>query len=192
MTTRRLEAFSDGVIAIIITITVLELKAPHGGGLKDLGPLLPVFLSYVLSFLFVGIYWNNHHHMLHTFTAVTGAMLWANLHRFFGSHCFHSLLGGWGKTILPRCQPRTTRWHCGWPRSLTAYFSWRSSRTRAGFPLEKSDRSRLEGQAIAGVVYRHDHYYSGFLVDRPGGSSDRCADMDDSRSTYRETSCHFT
>lgn len=83
MTTRRLEAFSDGVIAIIITITVLEMKVPHGVGLNDLRPLLPVFLSYVLSFAFVGIYWNNHHHLLHACNSVTGAMLWANLHLLF-------------------------------------------------------------------------------------------------------------
>ena len=83
MTKGRLEAFSDGVIAIIITIMVLEMKVPHGGGLKDLAPLLPVFLSYVLSFLYVGIYWNNHHHMLHASSVVTGTVLWANLHFLF-------------------------------------------------------------------------------------------------------------
>jgi uncharacterized membrane protein len=97
MTTRRLEAFSDGVIAIIITITVLELKAPHGGGLKDLGPLLPVFLSYVLSFLFVGIYWNNHHQMLHACTEVTGAMLWANLNLLFWLSLFPFTTGWMGE-----------------------------------------------------------------------------------------------
>ena len=80
----RLETFSDGVLAIIITIMVLELKVPHGASLHDdLLPLLPVFLSYVLSFVYVGIYWNNHHHMLHASTTVTGAMLWANLHLLF-------------------------------------------------------------------------------------------------------------
>ena len=79
----RLEAFSDGVIAIIITIMVLELKVPHGGSLSVLQPLWPVFLSYVLSFLYVGIYWNNHHHMLHTVQRVTGGILWANLHLLF-------------------------------------------------------------------------------------------------------------
>jgi uncharacterized membrane protein len=79
----RLEAFSDGVIAIIITIMVLEMKVPHGGRLQDLLPLMPTFLSYVLSFLYVGIYWNNHHHMLHASTTVTGAVLWANLHLLF-------------------------------------------------------------------------------------------------------------
>ena len=79
----RLEAFSDGVIAIIITIMVLELKVPHGADLAALQPLLPVFLSYVLSFVYVGIYWNNHHHMLHASTVVDGTVLWANLHLMF-------------------------------------------------------------------------------------------------------------
>jgi len=79
----RLEAFSDGVIAIIITIMVLELKVPHGENPAALLPLLPVFLSYVLSFVYIGIYWNNHHHMLHATHKVTGAILWANLHLLF-------------------------------------------------------------------------------------------------------------
>ena len=79
----RLEAFSDGVIAIIITIMVLEMKVPHGEGIETLAPLIPVFLSYVLSFLYLGIYWNNHHHMLHACQRVTGPMLWANLHLLF-------------------------------------------------------------------------------------------------------------
>jgi uncharacterized membrane protein len=79
----RLEAFSDGVIAIIITIMVLEIKVPHGEGLATLVPLTPVVLSYVLSFVYLGIYWNNHHHMLHATQNVTGPMLWANLHLLF-------------------------------------------------------------------------------------------------------------
>src|SRR5215216_2555493 len=79
----RLEAFSDGVLAIIITIMVLEMKAPHRAILADLWPLLPVFLSYVLSFVYLGIYWNNHHHMLHVTDRVTGPILWANLHLLF-------------------------------------------------------------------------------------------------------------
>lgn len=83
MKSSRLEAFSDGVIAIIITIMVLELKEPTGTALADLKPLLPVFLSYVLSFLYVGIYWNNHHHLLHSTKHVTGGILWANLHLLF-------------------------------------------------------------------------------------------------------------
>src|ERR671923_743902 len=79
----RLEAFSDGVIAIIITIMVLEMKVPHGEGIETLVSLIPVFLSYVLSFVYLGIYWNNHHHMLHATQKVTGPMLWANLHLLF-------------------------------------------------------------------------------------------------------------
>ncbi|TCT23206.1 TMEM175 family protein [Thermomonas haemolytica] len=79
----RLEAFSDGVLAIVITIMVLELKVPHGSDLASLQPLLPVFLSYVLSFVYVGIYWNNHHHMLHATRRVSGGVLWANLHLLF-------------------------------------------------------------------------------------------------------------
>ncbi|WP_110255902.1 TMEM175 family protein [Undibacterium pigrum] len=79
----RLEAFSDGVIAILITIMVLEMKVPHGATLEILLPVWPVFLSYILSFVYVGIYWNNHHHMLHTCHKVTGGILWANLHLLF-------------------------------------------------------------------------------------------------------------
>ena len=79
----RLEAFSDGVLAIIITIMVLELKVPHGEDLSALGPLIPVFISYVLSFVYLGIYWNNHHHMLHAVSKVNGPILWANLHLLF-------------------------------------------------------------------------------------------------------------
>src|SRR5262245_32313235 len=79
----RLEAFSDAVFAIIITIMVLEIRVPHGDSIEDLLPLLPVFLSYLLSFVFIGIYWNNHHHMLNLCSAVTGGILWANLHLLF-------------------------------------------------------------------------------------------------------------
>jgi uncharacterized membrane protein len=79
----RMEAFSDGVIAVIITVMVLELKVPHDEDIAALAPLFPVFLTYVLSFIYIGIYWNNHHHMLHACTQVTGSVLWANLHLLF-------------------------------------------------------------------------------------------------------------
>ncbi len=79
----RIEAFSDGVLAIIITIMVLEIKVPHGEQFSDLKGLVPVFLSYVLSFIYLGIYWNNHHHMMHTVKHVSGDILWANLHLLF-------------------------------------------------------------------------------------------------------------
>jgi uncharacterized membrane protein len=83
MTKNRLEAFSDGVIAIIITIMVLELKVPKGADISSLFPMVEVFLSYVLSFVFLGIYWNNHHHLLHAIHQVNGSVLWANLHLLF-------------------------------------------------------------------------------------------------------------
>ena len=83
MTKGRMEAFSDGVFAVIITIMVLEMKAPNGASLKALQPVLPVFLSYVLSFVYVGIYWNNHHHLLQAAQHVSGGILWANLHLLF-------------------------------------------------------------------------------------------------------------
>ena len=83
MTKTRLEAFSDAVIAIVLTIMVLELKIPHGADLDALRSLVPAFLSYVLSFVFLGIYWSNHHHMLHATKTVTGGVLWANLHLLF-------------------------------------------------------------------------------------------------------------
>jgi uncharacterized membrane protein len=107
MSKGRLEAFSDGVIAIIITIMVLELKVPHGADLAALRPLLPVFGAYVLSFVFVGIYWNNHHHLLHATRQVNGRILWANLHLLF-----------WLSLI-----PATTHWmgenhFAAWPVAL--------------------------------------------------------------------------
>jgi uncharacterized membrane protein len=85
MPKERLAAFSDGVFAIIITIMVLELKVPHGDDFEALSKLLPVFLSYVLSFIYVGIYWNNHHHLLHACGRVDGSVLWANMHHFVRS-----------------------------------------------------------------------------------------------------------
>jgi uncharacterized membrane protein len=101
MQKNRLEAFSDGVLAIIITIMVLELKPPpHADGLADLKPLLPVFLSYVLSFIYLGIYWNNHHHMFHTTKHVTGGILWANLHLLFWLSLFPFTTGWMGENHL--------------------------------------------------------------------------------------------
>jgi uncharacterized membrane protein len=93
----RLEALSDGVLAIIITIMVLELKVPHDPDISALGPLLPVFLSYVLSFVYIGIYWNNHHHMLHTVGKVNGGILWANLHLLFWLSLFPISTGWMGE-----------------------------------------------------------------------------------------------
>jgi len=97
MEKNRLEAFSDGVLAIIITIMVLELRVPHGSDLAVLKPLLPVFLTYVLSFVYLGIYWNNHHHLLKAARKVTGAMMWANLHLLFWLSLFPFVTGWMGE-----------------------------------------------------------------------------------------------
>lgn len=102
----RLEAFSDGVLAIIITIMVLEMNVPHDPGFEALSALAPVFLSYVLSFVYVGIYWNNHHHLLHAVHQVSGAMLWANLHLLFWLSLFPFATGWLGETILRPCPRR--------------------------------------------------------------------------------------
>ena len=104
MTKNRIEAFSDGVIAIIITIMVLELKVPHGDDFAALQPLLPVFLNYVLSFLYVGIYWNNHHHLFHSTVHVSAGILWANLHLLFWLSLFPFATGWMGEnhfTAMP-------------------------------------------------------------------------------------------
>ena len=103
MNKTRLEAFSDGVIAVIITIMVLELKVPHGDELASLAPLVPVFLSYVLSFIYAGIYWSNHHHLFHAVHHVNGRILWANLHLLF-----------WLSLV-----PFTTGWVGEYPRAAT-------------------------------------------------------------------------
>jgi TMEM175 potassium channel family protein len=146
----RLEAFSDGVLAIIITIMVLELKVPHGDSLAALAPLGPVLIAYVLSFVYVGIYWNNHHHLLHTATRVTGGIMWANLHLLF----WLSLL------------PAVTAWageypSAPWPAALyglvllAAAFAWlvlQRSIIRAGSPLGRIIGSDVKGR-ISPVLY---------------------------------------
>src|SRR3954453_5171104 len=100
MSKGRLEAFSDGVIAILITIMVLELKVPHGEDWSALGPLLPIFLAYVLSFTYVGIYWNNHHHLLHAAEQINAKILWLNLHLLFWLSLFPFVTGWMGENHL--------------------------------------------------------------------------------------------
>jgi uncharacterized membrane protein len=102
MEKNRLEAFSDGVLAIIITIMVLEMKVPHGPDLDALRPVLPVFLTYVLSFVYLGIYWNNHHHLLKACRRVTGGILWANLHLLFWLSLFPFVTGWMGENHFTR------------------------------------------------------------------------------------------
>ena len=98
----RLEAFSDGVIAIIITIMVLEMKVPHGSDLADLRPLIPVFLSYILSFIYIGIYWNNHHHLFQVVSRINGSALWANLHLLFWLSLIPFITGWMGENHFSR------------------------------------------------------------------------------------------
>jgi uncharacterized membrane protein len=100
MKTSRLEAFSDGVLAIIITIMVLEMKVPHGVDLAALKPVLPIFLTYVLSFIYLGIYWNNHHHLFQATEQVSGGILWANLHLLFWLSLFPVTTGWMGESRL--------------------------------------------------------------------------------------------
>ncbi|MCI0362758.1 MAG: TMEM175 family protein [Phycisphaerales bacterium] len=102
MSKNRMEAFSDGVIAIIITIMVLEMKVPHGAGWEELKPIWPVFLSYVLSFVYLAIYWNNHHHMLHAVQRVSGGILWANLHLLFWLSLIPFVTGWMGENRFAR------------------------------------------------------------------------------------------
>lgn len=101
MPTSRLEAFSDGVLAIIITIMVLEMKVPHGNDLAVLRPLLPVFFSYILSVVYLAIYWNNHHHMLHVTKRVSGSVLWANMHLLFWLSLVPFMTGWKGENFGP-------------------------------------------------------------------------------------------
>ena len=103
----RLAAFSDGVIAIIITIMVLELKVPHGADWAALRGVAPNFVAYVLSFVYLAIYWNNHHHLLHTVTRVDGLILWANSHLLFWLSLVPAATAGWARIFWRRCRPRS-------------------------------------------------------------------------------------
>jgi len=146
----RLEAFSDGVLAIIITVMVLELKVPHGDGLAALYPRWPGFLGYVLSFVYVGIYWNNHHHLMQTVKHVTGGIMWSNLHLLFWLSLF-PVVGGWvGEN------PRAS-----WPAALygvvllAAAFAWlilQRSIIRTGGPLATAIGRDLKGK-VSPVLY---------------------------------------
>ena len=108
----RLAAFSDGVIAIIITIMVLELKLPHGADLATLKGVAPSFLSYVMSFVYLAIYWNNHHHLLHTVTRVDGLILWANLHLLFWLSLVPAATSWLARTSRRHCPPRSMAPSC--------------------------------------------------------------------------------
>ena len=191
MTSGRLEAFSDGVIAIIITIMVLEMKVPHGDRVHDLAPLLPTFLSYVLSFVYVGIYWNNHHHMLHACTAVTGAILWANLHLLFWLSLFPFTTGWMGEnhfTAVP-----TALYGVVLLMAAIAYLLLQQAIIRAQGPdsiLKKAIGRDWKGKLSPMLYIVAIVATLRSVVDRPGDSCDRRADLADSGPAYRKTSCH--
>jgi len=148
MEKNRLEAFSDGVIAIIITIMVLELKVPHGDSLDALAPLLPAFLSYVLSFVYIGIYWNNHHHMLHTVGKVRGGILWANLHLLFWLSLFPISTGWMGENHFA---PIPTALY-GFVLLMAAIAYWLLQRTIIASQGEGSLLARAVGRDIKGKI----------------------------------------
>jgi uncharacterized membrane protein len=192
MTKGRLEAFSDGVIAIIITIMVLEMKVPHGDRLEDLVPLVPTFLSYVLSFIYVGIYWNNHHHMLQAATTVTGAMMWANLYLLFWLSLFPFATGWMGQNHFTAAP--TALYGAVLLMAAVAYLVLQQaihSRPRARFNSQKGSRARLEGKAIISAVCRGDPCNVTCNLDRSGGLCVGCTDLADSGPAYRKTSCQL-
>ena len=156
MEKNRLEAFSDGVLAIIITIMVLELKVPHGR--RDspaLKPLLPVFLSYVLSFIYVGIYWNNHHHLFHSTKHVSGGILWANLHLLFWLSLFPFTTAWMGENHLAPT-PTAVYGFVLLMAAIAYYILQRAIIAQQGprLPARGGDWQRLERQTLAGALSR--------------------------------------
>ena len=167
MNSTRIEAFSDGVIAIIITIMVLELKVPHGDTWGALLPLIPVMLSYLLSFVYVGIYWNNHHHMLHTCEEVTGPILWANLHLLFWLSLFPITTAWVGENYEAKAP--TALYGAVLYMAAMAYFILQKrhySFAGQGFAAEKGSGRRLEGQSVRAPVF--NGYRPVFLVALDG------------------------
>lgn len=149
----RLLAFSDGVIAIIITIMVLELKVPHSADLSALTKLLPVFLSYVLSFVYLAIYWNNHHHMMHTVTRIDGSILWANTHLLFWLSLIPFATGWMGENHFARLP--TAIYGVALLMPAIAYYILQTAIIRsqgAGSPLAKAVGRDLKGK-ISPIIY---------------------------------------
>src|ERR1700693_2218830 len=156
MKSARLEAFSDGVIAIIITIMVLELKVPHGETMDALVPLVPNFLSYVLSFIYVGIYWNNPHHMLHTCAEVTGQILWANLHFLFWLSLFPVTTAWIGENHLAGALGAIRRGAADGGHPVLGTTAGDERRAGSGLASQEGRRPRLEGKSIANrLLDRH-------------------------------------
>ncbi|NII10043.1 TMEM175 family protein [Oleiagrimonas sp. C23AA] len=148
MRTGRMEAFSDGVLAIIITIMVLELKVPHGDTLDALRPVLPVFLSYILSFVYVGIYWNNHHHMLQATQQVSGPVLWANLHLLFWLSLFPFATAWMGENHFAAAPTALY----GVPLLMAAVAYWILQRTIVRLQGNQSVLARALGRDLKGMI----------------------------------------
>ena len=153
MNTGRMEAFSDGVIAIIITIMVLDLHIPHGENLQALQPLIPVFLCYVLSFVYVGIYWNNHHHLLNACESVTGPILWANLHLLFWLSLFPFATAWMGENQFAAV-PTALYGAVLLAAAIAFYVLQQAIIAGRRFDPAQGGGKRLERQALAGPVPR--------------------------------------
>jgi uncharacterized membrane protein len=146
----RLEAFSDGVLAIIITILVLELKIPHGPGREELAHLAPTFVGYIMSFVYVGIYWNNHHHLIHAAKQVTAGIMWANLHLLFWLSLF-PFVTGWAGDFYDEPLP-TAAYGCVLLAAAVAYLVLQRAIMRAGGTLKQALGSDLKGK-ISPLLY---------------------------------------
>ncbi|MCL2447520.1 MAG: TMEM175 family protein [Polyangiaceae bacterium] len=155
MSRGRLEAFSDGVLAVIITVMVLELKVPHGEALATLRPLISPFLAYVLSYVYIGIYWNNHHHLMHTVERVSGAVMWANLHLLFWLSLFPAMTAWAGDN--PRAAYPTAAYGVVLLAAALAWLVLQRAIIRAGNPLAPMLGNDLKGKLspaiyIAGIA----------------------------------------
>jgi uncharacterized membrane protein len=198
MNKTRMEAFSDGVIAVIITIMVLEMKAPHAATLEALKPLIPIFISYVLSFIFIGIYWNNHHHLLQSIQKVNGVILWANLHLLFWLSLIPFLTSWMGENNF-----------APWPvalygidllgaaiaydiltRTLIAYHGKESTLAKAhGYGLKETLSIILYGIAIPTALYQPIISYTLYSIVAamwlvPDRRIEQCLDKDLNKKVY--------
>jgi uncharacterized membrane protein len=158
MNKNRMEAFSDAVLAIIITIMVLEMKVPHGTDFAALRPLLPVFLTYVLSFIYLAIYWNNHHHMLHVTQHVSGAILWANLHLLFWLSLFPFVTGWMGENHFAAMPTALYGVVLLMAASVLDFAAGHHRPARPGIRARESRGQRLQGEDIPRALCHRDIY----------------------------------
>ena len=187
MNKTRLEAFSDGVIAILITILVLELKVPHGTDLAALQPLAPVFLTYVLSFVMLGIYWNNHHHLLHAADGISGGILWANLHLLFWLSLIPFVTGWMGENHFAALP--TAVYGVVLLLAAIAYYDPRPRDHRPAGPAFAARGRRRPGRQglhLSRHLHHGDPLDAGASRDRPGALRGGRADLARPRSADRE------